>query len=384
MRQLNLVIGKPYKTKKGERRRAWLKKDRVTVASKAGFKTVRDAKKWGMEKENLLLAQEHQPTILITFFDLANDYLTWTRARRRPNTYVCKRGVYIKFFDYLRNEHPLALAAGPQDIDASFIESYMDVETTRMSTKTANRARRELSAVFNHGIRRRGLLIHNPCHRIEKLPETEYVRPVPTDDVVSAYRAAALPGDESDFIETYCNTLQRGISIRRLAWMDIFLDRRVAGFRVRKRRSGNDELVWVHLNDTMMEILTRRFRERPQDARYVFTNPETGGRYRRRSVFFYELFKNIQSRIERRLSKEAGEPVKYIRITGHELRHWGSHCLDDLRISEEQIQNLLGHKDRKTTKVYLGKMRVDEQTTDALERLHNGRQKTGLKLIDKK
>lgn len=375
MPRFKLVTQKKQTKRNGVVLRAILKEGRKAHASKQGFKTLREAKTWAAEQETKILQAEEAAHLAAkletrtTFLKASNDYLSWGEHRWDSNTYVGKKGIYKRLLSFLNKHHPEGVTAALDDIPAALIEKYMYwvAKQPKCSNKTSNRHHREIGAVFNHAIKR-GLLvdiervkqrIDNPCHDIEKFSEDEYNRPVPTFEVVELYRGEAK-GDESDYIEMMCNTLQRGRSIRILQWQHVNFAEKVVGFRHKKRKGGGFRTVWVHMTEAVETILKRRFKDRETDSPFIFVNHFSGNRYQRNSAFIKKLFHRIRERLEKRLDTDI-EP-----ITGHALRHWGSRELDRLGISEKRIGNLLDHQKESTTRLYLETMRVDEDVTEAL------------------
>ena len=358
--------------------RVFLREGRKRVANKQGFATKREAKAWAAKEGERILAERAKKAVAaekatrITFYGASNDYLDHGKPRWGKGTYTGKVGIYAEFLGFLSVNHPDGVEADLDNVTAPLIEKYMYAVSTMpgRSNKTGNRHCREIGAVWTHvtkrglldGIKRTKLYIDNPVHDIKPLVEEEYQRHVPTFETVQLYRGEANPGDESDYIEMMCNTIQRGRSIRTLAWQRVKLAERKAGFQHAKK-DGTIRTVWIHLNDTAYEILKRRFRERETDSPFVFVNPLSGNRYQRNASLIKHLFRNIKERLEKRLDMEVEL------VTGHALRHWGAHMLDDANVSEERIGRMLDHQRPSTTKIYLDKMRVDEGVADALEEI---------------
>ena len=374
------------KTKKrGTVYRAWLREGRTKLASKQGFATIREAMEWANEKETEILqmreleALEAEKATRITFLNASNDYLDWGKPRWGQGTYVGKVGIYARFLEFLDLHHPDGIDAELDDVPSPLIERYMYHASAQegCSNKTGNRHCREIGAVWTHaitrglmnGIRRTKQYIDNPARDIKPFTEEEYSRHVPTFETVQLYRGEARPGDESDYIEIMCNTIQRGRSIRTMKWSNVKLAERKAGF-THGKRDGTITTVWIHLNDTVYEILKRRFRERETDSPFVFVNPLSGNRYQRNASLIKHLFANIKERLEKRLG------IEIEHVTGHALRHWGSHMLDEADVPEERIGKMLDHQRPSTTKIYLDKMRVDEGVANKLEEIsRNGPRK---------
>ncbi len=381
------------KTKtKGIVLRTWLREGRKVIATKQGFKLLKDAKKWAAEQETAILQAREQKVLearmrtRITFLRASNDYLDWGKPRWKKNTYGGKVSIYSRFIAFLHEHHPDGENAELANIPAPLIEKYMYFASAEegCTDKTGNRHRREIGAVWTHAIKR-GLLdginrtkqhIDNPVHDIAPFKVEKYARRVPTFETVQLYREEAERGNESDYIELMCNTIQRGISVRTLTWQNVYLTERKAGF-VHSKRDGETKTVWIYLNDTAHAILKRRFKSRETDSPYVFVNPNSGNRYQRNSSFIKKLFHKIRARLKERLD------VDIELVTGHALRHWGAHMLDNADVSRERIGKMLDHQRPETTEIYLDEMRVYEDVAEALDHISkNGPPKSDhLKLV---
>lgn len=380
-KRITLDFKKVKSKKKGIVYRVWLREGRAKLASKQGFKRKKDAEQWAERKieeiknDRKRESLEKEKATRITFSVASSDYLTWGKPRWKKGTYGGKVGIYAEFIEFLHKHHPDGIDAELDKIPAPFIEQYMYTVSAMdgRSNKTGNRHRREIGAVWTHaitrglmdGIKRTKQFIDNPVKDIKKFKVKKYSRHVPTWETVMLYRGEALPGDESDYVELMCSTIQRGISIRKLEWVNVHLAERKAVFEHAKR-NGDTAQVWVYLNDTAYEILKRRAENRQTDSPFVFVNTHPysgGGRYQRNCSFIKHLFHRIRERLQERLNKDIEL------VTGHALRHWGSHMLDKADVSREHIGKMLDHQRPETTEIYLDEMRVYEDVATALDEI---------------
>lgn len=375
MKQFSLALVR-YRTKKGMLIRAILKDGQTVMASKRGFKLIRDAKRWAATKEDEILgtpSQCLQPSE-VTFSILCKNFLDYKKQRVSKGTHSNLTTIIKRFKNYLSRTLTTGAKTHPAEISSVTIERYMMwlSKQPNCSPKTANRHLRDLSAIFNHAItrgiemngERKKVLMVNPCKGIEKLKEKQYIRDVPSNEVVALYRKFAEPGFERDFIDTLCLTLQRGVMVRRLAWKDIDWNNHRIIFWHSKGR-GDFKAVPVKMTQQLEKIMMRRFNSRDKEDKYVFTQ-SNGRRYHRNSHDYKYLFSRIKERIEVALGDNT--PADLPLITAHGLRHWGSHALDRV-IPRQEIQKQLGHGDLRTTQIYLDGMAVSEQAAENLAAL---------------
>jgi hypothetical protein len=109
----------------------------------------------------------------------------------------------------------------------------------------------------------------------------------------------------------------------------------------------------------LQEVLWTRYSQRDNELPWVFWH-----RYwSRKSQEWVKGPYSDRKKIMRSLCKSAG--VRYFRY--HALRHLTASILDDLDVPIGVIQRILGHKNRKTTEIYLHS--VGEAERSAMERL---------------
>lgn len=382
MKKFSLTIVK-YQTKKGIFRRAMIRESQKLIGSKQGFKTVREAKEWANEEEARII--KRRKLLLsktgITFLMVSNDFLDYKKNKVSRNTFSAFCTLLRRFLKFLNLRHAKGPEIAPEAISGLFIEEFMEwvlENYKKCSSKVANRHLRDLKSIFKHAIEKGIILgdkrvtidMKNPCLGVEKLKEKKYVRPVPSSEVVALYRQFAEPGNERDYIDIMCLTLQRGKMIRTLAWEDIQWDTNIATFWHKK---GNGELkpVPVLMSPDLKTILKRRFDNRGDNDTHVFMH-EGGGRCRRNQSFPRRTFEFIRKRIITQMREETGDKeYTIVKVTGHAFRHWGAHELDKV-LPREEIQKQLGHEDLRTTKIYLDDMAVSNSAANTLQNISSG------------
>lgn len=253
-----------YKTKAGIRYKAELYRHGKKVASKRGFDTKRDAKKWLADTGVRVEEQEHQATVT-TFSALATLYLDDVQARRQKNTYIYKRATCRRLLAFQGDFQADKIT--PTDIDA-----YLLHRRQEQGAKAANRDLRELKAVYNWGIAR-NLFQTNPFRPIEPFAEEQFVRRIPSAEEIALVRMAAQ-GDERDFIDCLYYTAGRLSEICRLTWEDVNLELATIRLWTRKRRGGSLESRVQGMPPDLVRILERRWKVRPSEVPYVFYNQD--------------------------------------------------------------------------------------------------------------
>ncbi len=224
------------------------------------------------------------------------------------------------------------------EISREMIEQFV---TTRkkVSARTANKEIRYLRSVFNFGKKKHDLGT-NPTDGINFFPVDKRIKYTPTPGdvqlVILHARAddwlmARYP-DAPDYLETLRDTLGRMSEINQLTWRAVNLEERYLTLYTRKIDGGLTPRK-IHLTKRLYEILSRMERNGP----WVFTNPRTGKPYDDRKA------------IMRRLCKKAEIP--YFRF--HARRHAGASVMDNSNVPIGEIQKVLGHRNRRTTEIYL-------------------------------
>ncbi len=240
------------------------------------------------------------------------------------------------------------------EITREMIEQFV---TTRkqVSARTANKEIRYLRSVFNFGKKQHDLGTTNPTDGIDFFPVDKRIQYTPTPGDVQLVILHAKADDwlmkrypdAPDYLETLRDTLARMSEINQLTWNDVNLDEKYLTLYTRKIDGGLTPRK-IPLTTRLYEILSGMQRTGP----WVFTNPRTGEPYGDRKG------------IMRRLCEKADVP--YFRF--HALRHSGASVMDRSNVPIGEIQKVLGHKDRRTTEIYLHPSgQGSREAIDALE-----------------
>ena len=235
-----------------------------------------------------------------------------------------------------------------------------------VSAVRANRDLGCLRTLFNFGCKQQWIRC-NPTKDPDFLPEERRSRYIPPQEDIERVLAVS-DREKRDYLTAIRESLARSIEVNRLTWESVDFKRRLVTFHTRKKRGGHLTPRQVPMTQGLLQVLSRRFRERDKSKPWVFwhqyrsskTGEQKSGPYGERK------------RMMKTLCKKAG--VRYFRF--HPLRHAGATLLEQAGVPIGSIQRLLGHESRLTTEIYLHSlteserdaMRVFERETTGCER----------------
>ena len=122
-----------------------------------------------------------------------------------------------------------------------------------------------------------------------------------------------------------------------------------------KRRGGNSEPRKIAMSETLYELLEKLNGQRTGAEAYVFTDPKTGTAYTRTCNKIKFFMSDLCAR--------AG----VAHFSAHSLRHFMATHFDD----PHRAQKVLGHKNLRTTEIYLHELGVDRKAADVFESITN-------------
>ena len=312
---------------------AWFKTKKAALKAEAKQKEVILDPSLKIEAKSV--SQTNPIKTDMAFLDLVNKRLDHVKSYNsashyRDVTYHSRR--WIKKWNGLRCT----------DIRTDMVETYV-MERSKVSAFVANKELQFLRALFNYGIKRK-LIASNPTEGIEFFPVEKRKKYVPSNDDVLKVISVADP-DMQQYLWTILLTAGRVGEINGLVWEDVDFSKRSVTLWTRKRRRGNREPRDVPMIGMIYDILRYRYERRNPDLPWVFWH----------SYWSRKLGKRIQgpykdrNKIMRPLCKKA--QVKYFRY--HALRHLTASILDNLGVPIGSIQRILGHRNRRTTEIYL-------------------------------
>jgi len=157
-------------------------------------------------------------------------------------------------------------------------------------------------------------------------------------------------------------TMARSIEVHRLTWNRVDFEERYVELETRKNKNREPVLRRVPMTDKLYEVLLDLYADRDPGKEWVFWtrsyNAKTGrmeeGPYKRGR---YSMLQKV--------CRDAG--VDY--YTFHRFRASGASVMDNSGALLPGIQHILGHADRRSTEIYLEKLRdVERDAMDVYER----------------
>ena len=301
-----------------------------------GFKTKAAARSAREEhRKQLQSALKMTPSGLLS---VSNDYLQESQRRHAKKTFKNKLSRIKGFLAFLGKDMPV------DTVTSLDVDRYLK---TRPTNNNFNVHRKELHALF-HFAKKRKLIRDNPVSDIEKMPHTPARKVIPTEEQVVKLIMAADPVTEQPLLLTILHTLARVDEILRLTWEDVNFDKRELTLWTRKRKGGAYEPDAMAMNQDLYNVLKRQYDRRTENP-FVFVNPKTGTRYNRRPKMMAGLCRRAFDPTCKSIKKYTGP-----RFGFHHLRHFGASLLADSgKFSIKTLQDMLRHKEGRTTEIYL-------------------------------
>lgn len=305
-----------------------------------------------------LIADREEISTVMDFLEVANEYLDYARVRFAKSTYKDKSRCYGHFAEYLRSlPDPITI----YDITPRIVLAFLN---KRPSANNFNVYRKELSALFTYIINVLQMEVKNPCKPIEKIPYTPPPKRVMTEEEFIKIMIAATP-EEQDLLFIVALSVARIDEILRLRWSDVNFDTRVVTKWTAKRKGGSYEPIHVPMGEDLYVVLWKRWKARVQEE-WVFYNEKTETRYMHRPKLMASVCK--RAGIEPLKATRRRKPVwdkehkrrTYVEDDAslyygfHDIRHFiATYMNDKLKASTSVVQKYLGHKDERTTQIYL-------------------------------
>ena len=331
-----------YQTKQGRRYQAHLYLRGKRVATKAGFLTKKEAKKWLIDEENRRKDQADLEASM-DFFSLAESYLDYSSTQHKNNTFIYKKGVLKKFIQFLGDEC--------EEVTRQHVKDFLLHTKENISAKAANKYRVELVSLFNWAISE-DYIEYNPALHIKRFSETKFIPYIPPAEDLKAVIEVANDW-QKDFIRLLLHTAARQNELLNLTWEDVSFNNRTITLWTSKRREGNKESRVLDMTEESREILLRRKEEK--SSNYVFTNPHTNDKFNRQSSAIKNMFIDLC------------KTAKVRHFSAHSIRHFvASNLVEHKHIDVRTVQKLLGHMNISTTEKYLQEMKVDRSATETL------------------
>jgi len=324
-----------------------------TRFSKTWFKTKTAAKQAEAKKREEVKNPEPEPKtpIDMDFLTLANKRLDYVKRYDSEDHF---KDVLYHSRRWIKEWNGLMCG----EISNDMIETYV-IKRLKVSAHVANKEIEYLRALFNYGNKKK-LITVNPAEGIEFFPVIKRKKCIPPKKDILKVISVADP-ETQQYLWTILLTAGRVGEINGLKWDDVNFDHRYVTLWTRKRKSGNRESRVVPMITKLQNILQHRYENRNPDMPWVFWHNYWSRKRNKRMQGPYRDRKKIMKTLCTKAK------VKYFRF--HPFRHLTASILDDLGIPIGVIQRILGHKNRKTTEIYLHS--VGEAERDAMNRLEN-------------
>jgi integrase len=345
-----------FKAGKGFRYDFMVKGKRHT---KAWFKTKRAAKAAEAErrkevKRQLAMAAQGDMDLL-DLLNLRLDYLlerAYSDSHYKKTKYAAQR-----LLNYLGNM--------PCSTITRLMADEFLMAVVKESTPVAgNNDLKVLRAAFSWAMKRGQRFIQdNPFAGLESFPsdKPKEKKRTPTSEELDRIIEAAKP-KHRPYLWVLRETLARSIEVHRLKWKRVNFEERYVELKTYKKKNREPVLRQVPMTDQLYDVLRELFKDRDPDKEWVFWHRYYNAETRRMEEGPYNggRYKMLQT-----TCKRAG--VDY--YTFHRFRASGASVMDNNGALLPGIQRVLGHADRRSTEIYLEKLRdVERDAMDIYER----------------
>lgn len=257
----------------------------------------------------------------VLFSDFAKDYLNFSKANKRPNSYE-RDCVSLN-----RHLIPCFEAKYLFEITAQMIEEYKIERLKKVKPASVNRELSCLKHLYTKAIEW-GHIKNNFIKPVKKLKEPpgriRYLEPEEIDSLLENCASHIRP-----IVITALNTGMRRSEILSLKWSDVDL----RNHNLTLSETKNNELRIIPINDPLCETLNGLPRYFKSD--YVFFNKDG------------DRLKTIRTGFEKAVKRAGIE-----NFTFHDLRHTFASHLVMAGVDIRTVQQLLGHKEIKMTMRY--------------------------------
>lgn len=216
-------------------------------------------------------------------------------------------------------------------------------DRSKVSNQTANKELRLLRSLFNWGIKKRYIL-NNPAAIVDMMRVEKKRRYVPSQEDIDKVFSVANR-EQLDYLWCLRHTLARSREINLLKWEDIDFQQGTITLFTRKKRYGTRTPRTIPLTKKLSQILKNRRNRIDKDIPWVFWHKY----YSKKSNTIVIGPFNDRKKFMKSLCTKAG--VKYFRF--HPLRHAGASLMESINVPIAEIQDILGHENRKTTESYI-------------------------------
>ncbi|SOB58494.1 Integrase [Pseudodesulfovibrio profundus] len=327
--------------------------------TKAWFKTKRAAKAAEAEKRKEVkaqLAMEAQGDMaLLDLLNLRLDYML-DRAYSESH-YIKTKYAAQRLLDYLGNVPCSTITRLKAD-------EFLMALVKKSTPVAGNNDLKVLRAAFSWAMKRgQHFIQNNPFAGLETFPndKPKEKKRTPTSDELDRIIEAAKPKHRA-YLWVLRETLARSIEVHRLKWKRVNFEERYVELKTFKNKNREPVLREIPMTDKLYEVLLDLYNERDPDKEWVFWRRAYNAKTKRMEEGPYKCgrYTMLQN-----TCKRAG--VDYYSF--HRFRASGASVMDNHGALLPGIQRVLGHADRRSTEIYLEKLRdVERDAMDIYER----------------
>jgi integrase len=284
--------------------------------SRKGAETV-IAKRKAEIAENKFLDKRKEPDP-IKFYDFAKEYLQWSKANKKPGTFVREISTMRRLNNVFEN-HIL------QQLTTWQIEKWKAKRKEEVKPATVNRELSLLKHMFSKAIEWEKAK-ENPAKKVKLLKgEVKRVRFLMPDEIQKLLSNCA--DHLKPIVTVALHTGMRKGELLNLQWDQVNFDQRIISILNTKNHERRD----IPMNETVKTTLKEMERKSP----YVFCNGDGGN------------FLNVRRSFETALRKSGIENFRF-----HDLRHTFASNLVMEGVDIMTVKELMGHKDLTMTLRY--------------------------------
>lgn len=308
------------------------------------FLREKDAIAWEVAMRDLTDREFLNHTIhsAYSLLDWNNDYL-FHAQKFSAKTLDEKKSVSKRFFKTFEHTMPVRQFTVKMALD------YLNAQSLNRSGNAANKDRKNLLAAWNWGIKYvAGFPTVSPFLLVDRFPEKRQPRYVPSeDDFWKVYEISE--GQDRLMLLTYLFTAARKSEIFRLkASTDLDFAAGTIRLLSRKSKDGSWEERRIPMVDELYDLMIDHIQTIESD--YVFTDPITGLPFQHRAHW-----------LKKKCDKAGVKAFDW-----HSIRHLTARILARRKVPSKVIQEILGHKNLRTTEIYLGSLGVDKRHLEVL------------------
>ncbi|WP_319470672.1 tyrosine-type recombinase/integrase [uncultured Pseudodesulfovibrio sp.] len=327
--------------------------------TKAWFKTKRAAKAAEAEKRKEVkrqLAMAAQGDMdLLDMLNLRLDYLlerAYSDSHYKKSKYAAQR-----LLDYLGN-------VPCSTITRLMADDFLMGRVKANGPVAGNNDLKVIRAAFSWAMKRGQRFIQeNPFAGLESFPsdKPKEKKLTPTSAELDRIIEAAKPENRA-YLWVLRETLARSIEVHRLKWKRVNFKDRYVELKTYKNKNREPVLRQVPMTDKLYEVLSELYTERDPDKEWVFWtrgyNPKTR-----------KMEEGPYKKGRYKMLKTTCENAKVDYYSFHRFRASGASVMDNNGALLPGIQRVLGHADRRSTEIYLERLRdVERDAMDVYER----------------